>query len=241
MLTNLVKLAAEKAREAAEEYYKLQNIDMAIKSLQAAKDFNPRLPNIEEYFTAYKVHELAAKKSTWYELLAITDPEVDTSIIRKHYKRLALMLHPDKNPSVAADSAFKLIQSALDVLTNPEKREAYDSQLSSKKFKTADSSWSRTRSPTTDDEKQYSRDGSHKAANASFGFEKPNPPRNYRSCHKRYRARVEINDRNGSTKIVITCNGRDEDLLRFGAKDSSFDLCYGFFFVDNPPSVIRCS
>ncbi|KAJ4703215.1 DnaJ domain [Melia azedarach] len=123
MLTNLVKLAAEKAKGAAEEYFKLQNVDMAIKSLQAAKDFSPRLPNIEEYF-AYKVHELAAKKSTWYEILAITDPEVDTSVIRKQYKRLALMLHPDKNPSVAADGAFKLIQSALDILRIPEKRDA---------------------------------------------------------------------------------------------------------------------
>ncbi|KAJ4708915.1 DnaJ domain [Melia azedarach] len=240
MLTNLVNLAAEKARDAAEEYYKLQNIDMAIKSLQAAKDFNPRLPNIEEYFTAYKVHELAAKKSTWYEFLAITDPEVDTSIIRRQYKRLALMLHPDKNPSVAADGAFKLIQSALDVLTNPEKREAYDSQFSSKKAKTADSSWSQPRSPTTNDDEQFSRDGSHKATTAS-GFRKPNPPRNHRSCRKRYSARVEINDRDGSRKIVITCNGRDEDVLRFGAKDCSFALCYDFFFGDNSPSVLRCS
>ncbi|KAJ4705115.1 DnaJ domain containing protein [Melia azedarach] len=240
MLTNLVKLAAEKARDAAEEYFKLQNIDTAIKSLQAAKDFNPHLPNIEEYF-AYKVHELAAKKSTWYELLAITDPEVDTTIIRKQYKRLALMLHPDKNPSVAADGAFKLIQSALDVLTNPEKREAYDSQFSSKKAKTADSSWSRPRSSTTDDDQQFSRDGSHKATNASYGFRKPNPPRNYRSCRKSYTARVEINHRDGSRDIVITCNGRDENVLRFGAEDTSFALCYGFFFGGNPPSVIRCS
>ncbi|KAJ4708916.1 DnaJ [Melia azedarach] len=239
MLTNLVKLAAEKARDAAEEFYKLRNIDMAIKSLQAAKDFNPHLPNIEEYFTAYKVHELAAKKSTWYELLAITDPEVDTSIIRRQYKRLALMLHPDKNPSVAADGAFKLIQSALDVLTNPEKREVYNNQFCSKKAKTADSSWSRPRSPTTDDDQQFSRDGSHKTTNASSGL--PSPPRNYHSCRKSYSARVEINDRDGSRKIVITCNGRDEDVLRFGAKDSSFALCYDFFCGDNSPSVIRCS
>ncbi|KAJ4723159.1 DnaJ domain [Melia azedarach] len=195
----------------------------------SSQGFNPHLPNIEEYFTAYKVHQLAAKKPTsWYELLAITDPETDTSVIRKHYKRLALMLHPDKNPSVAADCAFKLIQSALDVLTNPEKREAYDSRFSSSKGKTADSSWSRPQPqpPTADD--------------ASSGYKRTNPPRNYYSSNKSYNVRVEINDRDGGRKIVISCNDRDdEDVLRFGVKDSSFAFYYDFFFGDTPPSVIR--
>ncbi|KAJ4723105.1 DnaJ domain [Melia azedarach] len=233
---------------------------MAIKSLQAAKDFNPHLPNIKEYFTAYKVHQLAAKKPTsWYELLAITDPETDTSVIRKHYKRLALMLHPDKNPSVAADCAFKLIQSALDVLTNPEKREAYDSRFSSSKGKTADSSWSRPWPPAADDDQQFSLDSqfsSKKAKTADSRWSRPqpptdddassrykrtNPPRKYYSCNKSYNVRVEVNDRDGGRKIVITRNDTDdEDVPCFGAKDSSFVLCYDFFFGDNPPSVIRC-
>lgn len=129
MLRNLRKPLAERARDVAEDCFKDQNIKLAMKSLKKAKKFDPQLPNIEEYMTAYKVHKLAAKESTWYKLLAINDPEVDASVIRNQYKRLELMLHPDKNPSVAADGAFKLIQSAADVLTNPEKREAYNRQL----------------------------------------------------------------------------------------------------------------
>ncbi|KAJ0013763.1 hypothetical protein Pint_21094 [Pistacia integerrima] len=61
MLSDLFKLAAVKARDAAEDFFKLNNVDMAIKSLIAAKEFDPEPPNIDDYFTAYKVHELAAE------------------------------------------------------------------------------------------------------------------------------------------------------------------------------------
>ncbi|ESR62351.1 hypothetical protein CICLE_v10017157mg [Citrus x clementina] len=92
---------------------------MAIKQLKAAKDFNGNLPNLDDYFTAYRVHQIPEMKSTRYDILAITDPEVDNITIKKQYKRLALMLHPEKNPSIAAEGAFQIVQSARDVLTNP--------------------------------------------------------------------------------------------------------------------------
>ncbi|KAJ0041846.1 hypothetical protein Pint_18593 [Pistacia integerrima] len=133
MLSDLFKLAAVKARDAVEGFFKLNNIDMAIRSLTAAKEFNPEVPNTDDYFTAYKVHEVAAKNSTWYEILSLSDIGVDSSMIRKQCKRMALVLHPDKNHSVAAEGAFKLIQSAFQVLIVPEKRQSYDSSLCSKK------------------------------------------------------------------------------------------------------------
>ncbi|KAJ0105863.1 hypothetical protein Patl1_19359 [Pistacia atlantica] len=81
MVSVVFKLAAIKARDAAEEFFKLNNRDMAIRSLTVTKEFNPELPNINDYFTAYKVHEVAAKNR--YEILSLSDTGVDSSMIKK--------------------------------------------------------------------------------------------------------------------------------------------------------------
>ena len=46
--------------------------------------------------------------------------------IKKAYRKLALKLHPDKNTAPSAEPAFKIIGTANDCLSNPEKRRVYD-------------------------------------------------------------------------------------------------------------------
>lgn len=48
--------------------------------------------------------------------------------LRKSYRRLAMIWHPDKNPStkLEAESKFKQISEAYDVLSDPKKRQIYD-------------------------------------------------------------------------------------------------------------------
>lgn len=65
-------------------------------------------------------------KSDYYEILGISK-NADEREIKKSYKRLAMKFHPDRNPgNTAAETKFKEIKEAYEVLSNAEKRAAYD-------------------------------------------------------------------------------------------------------------------
>ncbi|KAM8920714.1 dnaJ homolog subfamily A member 4-like [Pelodytes ibericus] len=64
------------------------------------------------------------KESVYYDLLGVK-PAASVDEIRRAFRRQALKYHPDKNPS--AGDKFKQISKAYDVLSDPRKRELYDS------------------------------------------------------------------------------------------------------------------
>ncbi|KAF7830008.1 curved DNA-binding protein [Senna tora] len=66
----------------------------------------------------------------WYAILQIDRRSDDFEFIRKQYRRLALLLHPDKNGFPLADQAFKLVSDAWAVLSDPAKKSLYDRELS---------------------------------------------------------------------------------------------------------------
>lgn len=70
------------------------------------------MPEFEDYYEILQVHSSA-------------EPEV----IQKAYMALANKYHPDKNPSTAAAAKMRKINSAYDVLRDPDKRKKYDAEL----------------------------------------------------------------------------------------------------------------
>ncbi|MHB1203219.1 MAG: DnaJ domain-containing protein, partial [Acidithiobacillus sp.] len=65
-------------------------------------------------------------KRDYYEILEITRTASDEEI-KKSYRRLAMRYHPDRNDGDArAEEQFKEISEAYEVLSDAEKRQAYD-------------------------------------------------------------------------------------------------------------------
>lgn len=65
-------------------------------------------------------------KRDYYEVLGL-DRGAEEGDLKKAYRRLAMKYHPDRNPDdPEAEEKFKEASEAYEILTDPEKRQAYD-------------------------------------------------------------------------------------------------------------------
>ncbi|KAG0659891.1 hypothetical protein C6P45_001726 [Maudiozyma exigua] len=83
-------------------------------------------PTFTEEQKKITLNILSKDKSQFYEILQVEKTASDNEI-KKAYRKLAIKLHPDKNPHPRASEAFKVINRAFEVLGDEQKRSIFDS------------------------------------------------------------------------------------------------------------------
>jgi hypothetical protein len=123
------KEEAFRAKEIAEKKFIEKDISGAKRHALKAQKLYPGLDGLPQFLATLDVYISAEKRINgeidWYGVLGV-QPLADDDTIRKHYRKLALILHPDKNKSVGADGAFKILSEAWTFLSDKAKKNVYD-------------------------------------------------------------------------------------------------------------------
>ncbi|CAN8325277.1 unnamed protein product [Cochlearia groenlandica] len=111
----------------------------AKKFSEKAKDLYMKLDGLKQVSMLIDVYISARNRIIggeydWYAILGV-DPLADEEAVKRQYKRLALLLHPDKNKCDGAEAAFKLVLEAWSLLSDKVKRVAFDVKRKSKEVK----------------------------------------------------------------------------------------------------------
>ena len=61
----------------------------------------------------------------YYRFLGL-QPSATLAEVKSAYRKKASALHPDRNPSEKAHAAFQEVQEAYEVLSDPDRRRAFD-------------------------------------------------------------------------------------------------------------------
>lgn len=128
---------AVRAKEIAESKFTERKYAVAKKFALKAQNLYPGLEGLSQMMTTLDVYISAEDKICgevdWYGILGV-NPLADDETIKKQYRKLALILHPDKNKTLGADGAFKLVSEAWSLLSDKSKRLAYNQRRNVKGF-----------------------------------------------------------------------------------------------------------
>ncbi|CAA6659964.1 unnamed protein product [Spirodela intermedia] len=133
---------ALRAREIAEIKFMAKDIAGAKRLALQAQRLYPELDGISQMIATLNIHlcgeAVINGEKDWYSVLDL-NASADEEMVKKQYRKFALMLHPDKNKSVGAEGAFKLISEAWSILSDGSRRMAYDQKVNAKGYKLGDS------------------------------------------------------------------------------------------------------
>ncbi|CAN8315070.1 unnamed protein product [Cochlearia groenlandica] len=120
---------ATRARDIAKKRFLANDVSAARKYALKAQFLYPELDGISQMVATFDVHLSAQNiiqgEIDYYGVLGL-NPEADHETVRKRYRKLAVMLHPDRNKSVGAEEAFKFLSQAWCVFSDKAKRADYD-------------------------------------------------------------------------------------------------------------------
>ncbi|EFJ21274.1 hypothetical protein SELMODRAFT_107796, partial [Selaginella moellendorffii] len=137
---------AVKAVDLAEKKFMLHDLAAAKDFCVRALQLDPGLERGKQMLAVVEVHAAAAIRHhsliilpndlfgigdhDWYAILGV-DPRADDDSIRTQYRKMARLVHPDKNRMNGAEEAIKLVNEAMTILSDKNKKMIYDSIRSS--------------------------------------------------------------------------------------------------------------
>ncbi|XP_055380384.1 dnaJ homolog subfamily B member 14-like [Condylostylus longicornis] len=121
---------SQKATDLLHHLKKIYNPKNGVHQRRKPQEEKNNTPPDQENSQTYTKEQLDLvkkinKAKDYYEMLNITKEATDSEI-KKAYKKIALLLHPDKNSAPGSSEAFKLVGTAVATLTDPKKRKEYD-------------------------------------------------------------------------------------------------------------------
>ncbi|KAM7269088.1 hypothetical protein ACFE04_024585 [Oxalis oulophora] len=128
---------AVRAKEIAEKKFLAKDYNGAKRFVLKAQALYPSLDGISHMLATVDLYIAAENKiygeCDWYGILNLS-PHADHEMMKKHYRKLVLTLHPDKNKSIGADGAFNLVKEAWSLLSDKNLRAAYDQKINARVF-----------------------------------------------------------------------------------------------------------
>ncbi|KAL1211117.1 Chaperone protein dnaJ 49 [Cardamine amara subsp. amara] len=129
---------SEVAKEAiehkalAESSFDCGDLMSALNHARKALSLSPNSEGVSAMVTAFEIISSASTGTggmpEWYKVLKV-EPFSHINTIKQQYRKLALVLHPDKNPYAGCEEGFKLLSEAFRVFSDKVRRTEYDMKL----------------------------------------------------------------------------------------------------------------
>ncbi|KAH8895133.1 TPR-like protein [Thozetella sp. PMI_491] len=99
----------------------------AVREWKAIEELDPSDNTIKREIRKAELELKKAQRKDYYKILGV-EKSADDNQIKKAYRKLAIIHHPDKNPGdTEAEARFKDISEAYETLSDSQKRARYDS------------------------------------------------------------------------------------------------------------------
>ncbi|PKI73521.1 uncharacterized protein LOC116205940 [Punica granatum] len=128
------RIEAERLLGVAEKLLLARDLNGSKEFALLAQETEPLLEGSDQILAIVDVLLAAERRVNnhhdWYSILQIDRRTDDQELIKRQYRRLALLLHPDKNKYPYADHAFRFVAASWAVLSDPSKKTVFDRELS---------------------------------------------------------------------------------------------------------------